>query len=102
MDKLSLPVACSLTEAELLARRSLVLEKAKAAVLEVKELADGYGYLFPSDDLWLKELFNIVSLERQCCPFLNFKLIIEAGHRPVWLEITGPDGTKDFLKDLFG
>lgn len=102
MKKSDLPIACSLTDAELQARRSEVLERAKAAVLETRELEDGYAYRFPSEDPWLKELFNIVSLERQCCPFLDFKLTVEAGQGPVWLELTGPAGAKDFLKTLFG
>ena len=102
MSKQDLPVACSLTDAELQARRSEVLEKAKAAVLEIKELENGCRYRFPSSDLWLKELFNVVSLERRCCPFLNFKLTVEAGDGPIWLELTGPVGTKDFLRTLFG
>lgn len=102
MDKSVLPIACNLTDAELQARRSEVLLKAKAAVLEIKELDDGYRYRFPADDLWLKELFNIVSLERECCPFLDFKLIVEADRGPIWLELTGPAGAKDFLKTLFG
>jgi hypothetical protein len=96
-----LPIACSLTSPELQERRRLVLEKIRRGVLEIKELEDGYTYSFPSHGDWLKELAAMIELERQCCPFLKFQLIINPDNAPVWLELTGPDGTKDFLRTTF-
>lgn len=101
MSGLELPVACNLTDAELQERRTEVLQKAGQAVLEVKETKNGYAYRFPSDDGWLNELAHIISLERRCCSFLDFRLTVEAGNGPIWLELTGPQGTKDFLASLF-
>ena len=101
MEKTSLPVACSLTEAGLQERRSSVLQKLKLAVVEVKELRDGYAYRFPSDDALIAELAQLVSLERRCCEFLRFGITVEPGHGPVWLEMSGPQGTKDFLASVF-
>ena len=46
MKETSLPVACSLTEAELQERRSSVLQKLRPAVAEIKELSEGYAYRF--------------------------------------------------------
>jgi len=34
-------------------------------------------------------------------PFLEFQLTIAAGGGPLRLEITGPEGTKDFLSSTF-
>lgn len=101
MKKTSLPVACSLTEAELQERRSLVLQKLRLAVAEIKELSEGYAYRFPSDDALIAEVAQLVSLERRCCPFLRFGLTVEPGDGPVWLEMSGPQGTKDFLASVF-
>ena len=56
---------------------------------------------FSSDDALIAELAQLVSLERRCCPFLRFNIRVEPGNGPVWLEISGPRGTKDFLASVF-
>lgn len=96
----SLPVACSLTEPQLQERRSTVLLKVGQAVLEVLEVENGYAYRLPADDDWLGELTNPIRLERRCCPFLAFRISVESGNGPVWLELTGPNGTKEFLSSF--
>ena len=96
-----LPIACSLTAPELQARRTKVLQKVRAAALEVKETEDGFTYRFPSDEDLLADLSTLIQLEHQCCPFLKITLIVEAGNGPVWLQLTGPPGTKEFLKSVF-
>jgi len=101
MESTNLTVACSLTGPELQERRRRVLRKVSEAVLEVKDLGDGYAYRFPSDEIWITELANLITVERQCCPFLRFNLRIEPGAGPIWLELSGPQGTKDFLTSLF-
>lgn len=99
--KVSLPIACSLTSAELQERRSTLLQKVRSAVVEVKELDGGYAYSFPSANEWLQELAGLVDLERQCCPFLRFRITVEANGGPLWLDLTGPEGTKQFLVSTF-
>ncbi|MEP6743462.1 MAG: hypothetical protein ABJB61_13270 [bacterium] len=42
----SLPVACSLTDAELQQRRRDVLQKARTAVVQVIEIEEGFRYQF--------------------------------------------------------
>ncbi len=42
-------------------------------------------------------LGEFIQLERQCCPFLRFQLTVEPGGGPIWLELTGPPGTREFL-----
>lgn len=97
----NLPIACKLTSAELQERRRKVLEKLHDGVIEVKELADGYAYSFSSKGNRFKELADMIDLERQCCPFLQFRLFVAPGGGPLLLEITGPEGTKDFLLSTF-
>ena len=96
-----LPIACSLTAAELQERRSTVLQRVRRAVLEVRELEDGYLYIFPSAGEWVSELANLIDLERQCCPFLQFRITVAPNNGPLSLEMTGPEGTKDFLLSTF-
>ena len=101
METKSLPVACILTAPELQERRRTVLQKVRRAVKEVRELEDGYAYTFPSASEWLSEVAGLIDLERQCCPFLRFRLTIEENGGPLMLEMTGPEGTKDFLASTF-
>ena len=97
----NLTIACSLTNSELQERRQTVLQKLHDAVLEVKELDDGYAYSFASAGNRFKELTEMIDLERQCCPFLQFRLTVEPGEGPLRLDITGPAGTKEFLLNTF-
>ncbi len=97
-----LPVACSLMPAELQERRRNVLSKIRAAVVAVTELQNGFVYQFANREQIIPELANLVQLEHQCCPFLTFRLTVEPGDGPVLLEMTGPEGTKEFLAEVFG
>lgn len=96
-----LPIFCELTPAEFQERRRTVLDAVKQSIRGIRELDDGYSVSFPSTSESLKDLTSLVDLERQCCPFLTFRITVEANAGPVWLEITGPEGTKDFLKNAF-
>ncbi len=98
---MTLPLACSLTDSALQERRRDVLQKVRNAVTETRELEDGYSYYLPAGEEWLTELAHLVNLERQCCPFLRLRITVEPGNGPLWLELTGPPGTKDFLETTF-
>src|SRR5439155_16939293 len=96
MDDDQLPIACTLTNTDRQERGS-VLQRVGEAIVEVKELGSGKHSRFPADSRWLDELITVIRLERECCQFLKFGLIVEPGTGPIWLELTGPDGTKEFL-----
>lgn len=95
------PIACKLTSAELQRRRSEVLQRIKAAVINVTEIEDGFRYEFSSTRDQIAQLGNLIELEHECCPFLKFRLTVAPGEGPALLELTGPEGTKDFLTALF-
>jgi hypothetical protein len=97
----SLPVACNLMPAELQERRRTVLSKVMTAVTDRTELENGFQYRFTSEGELISELGNLIQLEHQCCPFLTFRLTIEPGDGSVLLEMTGPEGTKEFLAEVF-
>ncbi|MGH9900274.1 MAG: hypothetical protein ACRD68_00365 [Pyrinomonadaceae bacterium] len=94
-------MACSLAEAEFRERRGGILRKVRDAVEEAKEVEGGYAYRFRPDKNFIVELAGMVNLESQCCPFLRFRMTVEPGGGPIWLEMTGPQGTRDFLASIF-
>lgn len=98
----SLPVACSLMPAELQERRRNVLSRIRGEVSKVTELDNGFIYRFAPCSELIPELANLIQLEHQCCPFLTFRLTVEPGDGAILLEMTGPEGTREFLEGVFG
>jgi len=97
-----LPIICTLTEDELKERRRDVINTVQHAVLNVIELPLGYAYTFrPTSDV-LAQLTRLVDLERQCCKFLTFSIIVESGDAPIRLEVTGPQNAKAVIEEFFG
>ena len=95
------PIACKLSSAELQLRRAEVLERVKADVTNVTELEGGLRFEFSGTQDQIRRLGTLIELEHECCPFLKFQLTVAPGDGPALLELTGPEGTKDFLKMLF-
>jgi hypothetical protein len=94
------PVACELTPAEIAARRATLLPGLLARAEERIPLADGFRWRFAASAACLAAAAETIDAERQCCRFLQFVLTIEPGGGPMWLEITGPQGTSEFLESL--
>lgn len=81
-------------------RRAGLLASVAAGVIERRDIPGGFAYRFEADAQALRELIEMIDLERQCCRFLRFLLQVEPSDGPVWLELTGPAGTRHFLPDL--
>jgi hypothetical protein len=71
------------------------LRKHKTAV---RELPNGYAFRFPSDPATVQLVAEWAAGERLCCPFFDIDIHMEAEHGPVWLTLTGREGTKDFIR----
>ena len=69
---------------------------------EVRELSDGYEFRFPSDPKTIAMVAEWAAGERLCCPFFDIQLRMEREHGPFWLKLTGPKGTKDFIRVVDG
>jgi hypothetical protein len=95
-------IACTLSDAQLRERRGTILASVRRAAMEVTPLPLGYAYRFQPTSEVLVQLARLIDLERQCCPFLTFKILVEAGGKPVCLEITGPSEAKAIIADFFG
>ena len=100
MNSTGLPIACSLSDSAFRTRRSELVQRIVPAVTETQELDNGFAFSFPASDEWLHKLTEFVIIERRCCPFLNFKIIIESNHDSVVLELTGQEGVKEFIASL--
>src|SRR5579872_80528 len=96
------PIVCTLTEAEMRERRQSILDAVRSAAISVTELPSGYAYHFAPTSEVLTQLARLVDLERQCCKFLTFKIIVESGGQPICLEITGTPEAKAVIADFFG
>jgi hypothetical protein len=92
---------CSLSDAEKRDRESTLLARFKSGVLATEELGDGFAFRVPGDKDWLRLVADLMIAERECCPFLTFQLTAEPQRGALTVRITGPDGTKEFLKSAF-
>jgi hypothetical protein len=89
-------IACNLGAIDP-AERAVHVDRAErvfAAVLETKELSDGYAFRLPLETAVLREIAEWMANERLCCPFFTFTLIVDD---QLWLELTGPAEVKDEL-----
>ena len=92
------PLACvadGIPAGERTAHFELAKRLFTTAVLQKRVLSDGYAYRFETEAL--DDLAHWMNNERRCCPFLKFVLELEPGKGDLWLSLTGPDGTHDFL-----
>ena len=93
-----LPIVCTLGSAERRHRREGVLRELFAQVAESQPLENGYAFRFVPKEGLVAEIARMIELESGCCAFLSFDLRVIAGGGPVWLTLTGPPGTKEFLE----
>ena len=95
-----MPVACCLTSAELREREATILAQFRSAVIDTEELLNGYAFRVPGDRKWVAITAEMIVAERECCPFLTFEFVAQPSMGPVIVRVTGPAGTKDFLKTV--
>ena len=63
-------------------------------------LDNGYAFQFAPDAL--EKVNRFIANERKCCPFMSFELTIAADSAPLWLRMTGPEGTRAVLDAELG
>lgn len=93
-----IPVACELTVPEQAERRRQLRERLLDRVRELRELEDGYALRLDWSPDRLRRLGELLALESECCPFLRLTVRVEPGKERVWLELTGPPGTRALLR----
>ena len=97
----NLPVACTLSAAELRARGEDVVGPLFARVRRVEETPDGYCFAFPAEAEGVRDLLEFILSERDCCPFFTFELGFPSPHESVWLTLRGGEGVKEFVTGSF-
>jgi hypothetical protein len=81
------------------------LERARqlfASVQEIQELSNGYAFKLPGEVLTLMHVAEFIALERLCCPFFGFTLTVEPEGGEMWLQLTGGEGIKPFIRAEIG
>jgi hypothetical protein len=97
------PIGCRLDALDKAGRhrQQVLLEAVRRIVLGVRDLPDGLGLVFPADPATFLQLAEWISLERRCCPFLEFALEWKLDDS-VWVRLTGQPGVKDFIAAEMG
>jgi hypothetical protein len=72
------------------------------AVRHIRELPNGYAFQLPNESDLLLKVAEFISLERLCCPFFGFTLEIEPEGGSLWLQLTGREGVKPFIRAELG
>lgn len=96
-----IPVVCCLSDAELRGREATLFTQFRRAVIATEELPHGFSFHLPGDKKSLAAAAELIVAERECCPFLTFELAAQPNMGPVDVRVTGPSGTKDFLRTVF-
>ena len=89
---------CKLTAPELRERKATIIASLKKSILQKVELQNGFAYRFDGSDAMVDELAAFVKGERTCCDFFQFTLSIRGDKSEASLELTGPEGAKEFIK----
>jgi hypothetical protein len=96
-----LPVACTLSAAELRERGADVVAPLFARAQRLQETPDGYCFAFPAEAGGVRDLLEFILSERDCCPFFTFELAFPSPHESVWLTLRGGEGVKEFVAGSF-
>ena len=96
----TLPIACSLSSAELRAQREMLLPGLAAHAVERSALPRGMRFRFSSTAERMRQIDAVVRRERACCPFLEVRVGLALGGSALTLDVTGPEGTDRMLARL--
>ena len=94
------PIACTLSPAELRAQRDELLPGLVSTALQRIPLPHGVRLVFGATAKRLRQLYAVEQLEKRCCAFLQFDIGLTPGGGALVLDVTGPEGTKQFLESL--
>ena len=95
-----LPIVCTLTPDALRARREGLLADLLRRSTSHELLPEGLRLRFPSSAETFVSITRAVEAERHCCRFLRFMITVEPDEGPLTLELTGPQGTREFVVAL--
>jgi hypothetical protein len=97
------PIACNLgaLSPEQRRREQELLAEFRSSRPENRPIDNGYRFEVPNTANFGR-LGELLGLERLCCPFLNFRLVVGSAGGPVTLEVWGDDSAAQaFIRDAF-
>lgn len=97
-----LPIACDLSAAELAGRREGLLSRLAGSAGEIREIENGVVLVLASSPEITGLIAQVIDAERRCCRFLRFRCTYEPELGPISLEVTGPEGSREFLGEVLG
>ena len=98
---MSVPIACSLTPEDAGTRVEEWRRILSAAVIEtVRPSPDRVEFHLVDDLSQMADLIGLAQREKQCCPFLEFNLSIDA--EAVMLVVTAPEEASSILDGFTG
>jgi hypothetical protein len=95
-----LPIVCTLTPDALRARREGLLTELQRLSTGHELLPEGLRLRFAPSGETLAAIARAVEAERHCCRFLRFTVTVEPDEGPLTLDLTGPQGTREFVVAL--
>ena len=95
-----LPIICTLTPDALRARREGLLAELLHQSTGHELLPEGLRLRFASSNETLASIARAVEAERHCCRFLRFTITVEPDEGPLTLDLTGPEGAREFVAAL--
>lgn len=97
-----IPFACDLSKLsqQQREREKLLLAGLKRAAGAVEETSTGWRISVPATQECLRDIGELLALERVCCPFLEFRLEVSPSATAV-VEIAGREDAKPFIAAEF-
>lgn len=95
-------IACALADKDLEKRLDHLRAGLFARVTAIRQEGDGYIFSFDPDDDTVANVLEFIGLERECCPFLAFRLALPPSPQALTLHL-GANGDTGlaFVKEMF-
>ena len=84
----------------IVARREGLLSDLMRRAEGQEDLSEGLRLRFAAAEDTLTSITRAVETERHCCRFLRFGITVEPYGGPIFLELSGPPGTREFVAAL--
>jgi len=94
-------LACRLVCKELAERKAVISAELLDHTEAVVELPYGYELRFAGGEGWAERVFELVRLERQCCPFIRFEIFLAPEDGQITLCLLGNPDVKRFIATEF-
>ena len=91
-------IACQLPDEAFKQRKATIGSTIVSKAILTEEIERGSQFSFPYSETMLTELAEFINVEKQCCPFINFHLVLDNNSNNIVLLLTGAEGTSEFIK----